>query len=69
MTKAIFDTVKQALIKKYEAQAEAALANLEVYKHHMVGVGEHAIMTETIEEEFKKLDDANSMLDTLRSYS
>jgi hypothetical protein len=30
-------------------------------------VGEHAIMTETIEEEYKKLDSACSMLDTLNN--
>ena len=67
MTKQIFDRVKQALIKKYEAQADAARANLEVYENNMVGVGEHAIMTETIEAEYSKLDQALSMLDTLNS--
>jgi hypothetical protein len=66
MTIQIFEKVKQALIKKYEAQADAARANIEVYQHNMVGVGEHAIMTETIEEEYKKLDDATSMLETLQ---
>lgn len=67
MTKQIFDRVKQALIKKYEAQADAARANLEVYENNMVGVGEHAIMTETIEAEYSKLDQALSMLDTLNN--
>lgn len=65
MTTQIFDKVKQALIKKYEAQAAAALANLDVYRENMVGVGEHAIMTETIEQEYVKLDDALSMIETL----
>lgn len=63
----IFDKIKQALIKKYEAQADVAKANIEVYQHNMVGVGEHAILTETIEEEYKKLDDALSMIDTLKN--
>jgi hypothetical protein len=67
MTAKIFEKVKQALIKKYEAQADAARANIEVYQNNMVGVGEHAIMTETIEEEYKKLDSACSMLDTLNN--
>ena len=67
MTKQIFDRVKQALIKKYEAQADAARVNLEVYENNMVGVGEHAIMTETIEAEYSKLDQALSMLDTLNN--
>ena len=66
MTIQIFEKVKQALIKKYEAQADAARANIEVYQHNMVGVGEHAIMTETIEEEYKKLDAATSMRETLQ---
>jgi hypothetical protein len=55
------------LIKKYEAQADVAKANIEVYQHNMVGVGEHAVMSETIEEEYKKLDDALSMIDTLKN--
>lgn len=67
MTIQIFDKVKQALIKKYEAQADAARANIEVYQNNMVGVGEHAIITETIEEEYKKLDTACSMIDTLKN--
>jgi hypothetical protein len=67
MTVQIFEKVKQALIKKYEAQADAARANIEVYQNNMVGVGEHAIMTETIEAEYKKLDDATSMLETLKN--
>ena len=65
MTEEIFKRVQQSLIKKYEAQAEAARCNIEVYKHNMVGVGEHAIMTETIEQEYHKLDDALSMIETL----
>jgi len=67
MTTQIFDKIKQALIKKYEAQADVAKANIEVYQHNMVGVGEHAVMSETIEEEYKKLDDALSMIDTLKN--
>jgi len=67
MTVQIFAKVKQALIKKYEAQADIARANIEVYQNNMVGVGEHAIMAETIEEEYKKLDDAISMIETLQN--
>jgi len=65
MTKQIFDRVKLALIKKYEAQADGARVNLDVYTNNMVGVGEHAGMIETIEQEYQKLDHALSMLDTL----
>ena len=66
MSEKIFERTRQALIKKYEAQAEAAVCNIEVYKTNMVGVGEHAIMTETIEAEYTKLDTALSMIDTLQ---
>jgi len=65
MTVEIFENIKQSLLKKYEAEAEAARANIEVYKHHMVGVGEHSSMTETIEKEYIKLDSTLSMIETL----
>ena len=64
----IFDRIRQSLVKKYEAQVEAASCNIEVYKTNMVGVGEHAIMTETIEAEYTKLDAALSMLETLKKH-
>jgi len=67
MNDKIFERIRQALIKKYEALAETARCNIEVYKTNMVGIGEHAIMTETIEAEYNKLDSALSMLETLKS--
>jgi hypothetical protein len=68
MSKQIAKQVHSALIKKYEAAAETALANIAVYESNMVGIGEHSIITETIEEEYKKLDSANSMLETLNKH-
>lgn len=67
MSEEIFKRIQQSLIKKYEAQAEAARCNIDVYRTSMVGVGEHAIMTETIEAEYIKLDSALSMLETLKN--
>ena len=68
MSKQLAKNIHSALVKKYEAIAEAALANIAIYESNMVGIGEHSIITETIEEEYKKLDDANSMLETLNKH-
>jgi hypothetical protein len=65
MSKQNFDQIKSALVKKYEAQVAISRANLAVYESSMTGIGEHGVLVETIEEEYKKLDDALSMIDTL----
>jgi hypothetical protein len=65
MSKQNFDEIKSALVKKYEAQVAISRANLAVYESSMTGIGEHGVLVETIEEEYKKLDDALSMIDTL----
>tara|TARA_Y100001933_G_C18977813_1_gene555347 strand:+ start:1749 stop:1967 length:219 start_codon:yes stop_codon:yes gene_type:complete len=69
MNKQIPKNIHSALVKKYEAQIAMAKANLAVYENNMVGIGEHQILAETIEDEYKKLDSAISMLDTLNSHS
>ena len=68
MNKQIPKNIHSALVKKYEAQVDMAKANLAVYENNMVGIGEHQILAETIEEEYKKLDSAISMLDTLKAH-
>ena len=68
MNKQIPKNIHSALVKKYEAQVDMAKANLAVYENNMVGIGEHQILAETIEEEYKKLDSAISMLDTLKGH-
>ena len=67
MNKQIPKNIHSALVKKYEAQIAMAKANLAVYENNMVGIGEHQILAETIEEEYKKLDSAISMLETLKN--
>ena len=67
MNKQIAKNIHDALVKKYEAQVDMAKANLAVYDNNMVGIGEHQILAETIEEEYKKLDSAISMLETLKN--
>ena len=68
MNKQIPKNIHSALVKKYEAQIDMAKANLAVYENNMIGIGEHQILAETIEEEYKKLDSAISMLDTLKNH-
>ena len=58
MSKSIANDIHSVLVKKYEAKAETALCNIRIYESNMVGIGEHGIITETIEEEYKKLDGA-----------
>jgi len=67
MNKQIPKNIHSALVKKYEAQVDMANANLAVYENNMVGIGEHQILAETIEEEYKKLDSAISMLEALKN--
>ena len=67
MNKQIPKNIHAALVKKYEAQVSMAKANLAVYENNMVGIGEHQILAETLEDEYKKLDSAISMLDTLKA--
>ena len=67
MNKQIPKNIHSALVKKYEAQVDMAKANLAVYENNMVGIGEHQILAETLEEEYKKLDSAISMLEALKN--
>ena len=67
MNKQIPKNIHSALVKKYEAKVDMAKANLAVYENNMVGIGEHQILAETIAEEYKQLDAAISMLDTLKA--
>ena len=68
MNKQIPKDIHSALVKKYEAKVDMAKANLAVYENNMIGIGEHQILVETIAEEYKKLDAAISMLDTLKAH-
>lgn len=68
MNKQIPKNIHSALVKKYEAELDMAKANLSVYDNNMVGIGEHQILAETIAEEYKKLDSAISMLETLKNH-
>ena len=61
--------IHSALVKKAEADVDIAKANLSVYSNdNMIGIGEHQILAETILNEYKKLDDAISILETLQNH-
>lgn len=61
--------IHSALVKKAEADVDIAKANLAVYSNdNMIGIGEHQILAETILNEYKKLDDAISILETLQNH-
>jgi len=68
MRRQLSKNIHSALLKKYEAVAETALANIAVYESNMAGIGEHGIIVETIEEEYQKLDSALSMIETLKKH-
>ena len=61
--------IHSALVKKAEADVDIAKANLAVYSNdNLIGIGEHQILAETILNEYKKLDDAISILETLQNH-
>ena len=61
--------IHSALVKKAEADVDIAKANLAVYSNdNLIGIGEHQILAETILDEYKKLDDAISILETLQNH-
>ena len=63
-TKMIID----ALRKKYEAEIEAAKANIDVYIKNPVGIGEHPDLVAAMDTEMTKLADASDKLATLNSF-
>ena len=61
--------IHSSLVKKAEADVEMAKANLAVYSDdNLIGICEHQILAETILDEYKKLDDAISLLETLQNH-
>ena len=57
-----------ALRKKYEAEIEAAKANIDVYIKNPVGIGEHPDLVAAMDTEMTKLADASDKLATLNSF-
>ena len=58
-----------ALRKKYEAEIEAAKANIDVYIKNPVGIGEHPDLVAAMDTEMTKLADASDKLATCLLYT
>jgi hypothetical protein len=58
----------EALIKKLEGEIAVAKANVDVYLHHSVGIGEHPDVVEAIETQVEKIAGAQEKIDTIRKF-
>tara|TARA_B100000768_G_C11258729_1_gene367709 strand:+ start:751 stop:1020 length:270 start_codon:yes stop_codon:yes gene_type:complete len=58
----------RALIRKYEFERDQAMANLQVYFEHSVGVGEHGNIVDEMDRLITILTDAEGKLKTTISY-
>jgi len=64
----IAEKLKDALIKKYEAQIADAEARLYVYFTNSVGIGEHPQHTEEMDILVGQLTDAKDKLETITEF-
>jgi len=58
----------EALIKKLEGDIAVAKANIDVYLHHSVGIGEHPDIVEAIDTQVAKIAEADEKIETIRKY-
>ena len=58
----------RALIRKYEYERDAAIANLQTYFENSVGIGEHGDIVEEMHLQVEKLESAEGRLKVLISY-
>ena len=61
--------LNKALISKYVAQRDEALATLEVYYNNAAGIGEHPQVVEEMAKQVENLANAQDCLDVLQFYS
>lgn len=52
----------KALRARYEAQKLEALATIDVYMNNAVGVGEHPGIIDVLDEQLRKVEEANSLI-------
>ncbi len=64
--------LKEVMINAAKKHAEAEIdlhkANIEVYMHQVVGIGEHSDIIETIQKELDKMAMAHDRLEMLNKY-
>ena len=63
----INETLKNALILKYQGDIAAAKANIQVYLTHPVGIGEHPDLISAIDVEMEKAAEADDKLTFLEN--
>ena len=59
------DKLHKALVSRYEAERDEALATLEVYYSNAAGIGEHPQIVEEMSKFVEKLANAEDCLDVL----
>lgn len=64
----IAEKLKEALVKKYEAQIADAEARLYIYFTSSVGIGEHPQHTEEMDVLVEQLTNANDKLVTINNF-
>lgn len=64
----IAEKLKDALVKKYEAEIADAEARLYVYFTNSVGIGEHPQHVEEMDNLITQLTDANDKLETIKNF-
>ena len=62
------DKLHRALLSRYEAERDEALATLEVYYTNPAGIGEHPQMLEEMAKQVEKLGNAEDCLNVLNKY-
>ena len=55
----------RALVSRYEAEKDEALATLEVYFNNSAGIGEHPQVVEEMSKMVEKLENAQGCLEVL----
>ena len=63
----INETLKDALILKYQGDIAAAKANIQVYLNYPVGIGEHPDLISAIDVEMEKAAEADDKLTFLEN--
>lgn len=64
----IAEKLKEALIKKYEAQIADAEARLYIYFTSSAGIGEHPQHTDEMDNLVEQLTNANDKLNTINNF-
>ena len=62
------EKLHKALVSRYEAERDEAVATLEVYFSNAAGIGEHPQMVEEMSKAVEKIAIAEDCLETLRRY-